>query len=509
MSRKNTQQPYLPFDPKNKSTKYLPTRRETEINEATVVIFPPPQTSPKIIRLGFTKTKDENETTRLVKESNFDDITTKKTDNLVEEYTTTPENIDENTEPTEQLMKDFEQPLIEASSNEGQTFNENIIAVISHSKEKLDETNENEKELVVLKETNEDEQEGTFEANEGKREGLIEEIEVEKEIETEIPDTVLVIDEPTIKSEEENKEGKEPPMENDQNEEPLYPLDEKIAIEHTEELDTIATTFRDTKPPKKDFTIRLNRKKKDISSIFVNRTYSRNWLEKENGGIQASKITTKKDQHNKGVDLEPNNLNIPRFCLKRVDLDWKNKINLETKRKQKPIIKVPILLAKVNVDHIINQKLQLSLPTEKIEKTSITVKSYNGHVIPPAKTLFLKGIYTIDVEFTSTSGSYHTKKFSIPWETTANIHWLQKPDTEKSKETEFMFQLADGTLSNHYQSEKEYTETINCELSKTKSSWYHDFNPSFVDSRLSINGSVLLSFNLVQFQYIDLNFDLH
>ncbi|WNF35342.1 hypothetical protein RJD24_12815 [Bacillaceae bacterium IKA-2] len=181
----------------------------------------------------------------------------------------------------------------------------------------------------------------------------------------------------------------------------------------------------------------------------------------------------------------------------------------ESNQKQWPIIKVPILLSRVNIDYNIVHSANLIVPNSSIVKTNWFLHSYEGRILLPSNTLFLKGIFILDVEFNSQNGhnTIHNKKIPIPWKKTTKVNWIKEPSLSLSNEKQYMFQSSPdkGEISFHHQSEKNYVDPIQYELRRLNFIWHDEVKPQVDSSLLCILGTAQLSFDLLQRQLIDLN----
>lgn len=228
----------------------------------------------------------------------------------------------------------------------------------------------------------------------------------------------------------------------------------------------------------KDISIFTKPKKKYSSSIIINRGKSQIRTDKS-GSIRARKVKP---------NIKPQ--------------------SSQSKHKHWPIIKVPILLSRVNIDYDIIHSSELLLLTSSIVKTNLTVHSYQGRILLPSNTLFLKGIFILDVEFTNQNdhNTIHNKKITIPWEKTTTVNWINQPCLSSRNEKQHMFQSSElGEINFHHQSEKYYADPIQYELQRLNLIWHDEFKPQIDSSLLCILGTAQLSFNLLQRQLIDLN----
>ena len=134
----------------------------------------------------------------------------------------------------------------------------------------------------------------------------------------------------------------------------------------------------------------------------------------------------------------------------------KNSFLIDSKdKKQTTIVKLQVLLAKLNIEIDIVENIKFFMPLENISKVEWSMRSLHCKVALPSTTLFLKGELIAEIEFINNgvNNIIHSLKVPIPWSKTTNIHWLTLPDLSHSSQNEFMFQSQHDLNDNvHYES---------------------------------------------------------
>ena len=184
----------------------------------------------------------------------------------------------------------------------------------------------------------------------------------------------------------------------------------------------------------------------------------------------------------------------------------KNSFLIESKdKKQTTIVKLQVLLAKLNIEIDIVENIKFFMPLENISKVEWSMRSLDCKVALPSTTLFLKGELIAEIEFINNgvNNIIHSLKVPIPWSKTTNIHWLTLPDLSHSSQNEFMFQSQhDPNGSVHYESFEKFAEAITSQLNQITFVSHHELDSK--DQHLQIFGTAFLSINLMQEQFVDL-----
>lgn len=167
-----------------------------------------------------------------------------------------------------------------------------------------------------------------------------------------------------------------------------------------------------------------------------------------------------------------------------------------------PIVKVPVLIAKSNVEINIFDCLPVGVPADCVTKMEWFVESLRCHTLLPSNTVFVKGIISAEIQFVM-NDKLHMKTSSLPIEKTINLEWISKPEIPvPSAKSEFMFQT-ENTQDVHYEFFQQFTEEINCQLKSVHVVWHHDKSEND-DKSLEINGEAVLCIDFLQDQYVTL-----
>lgn len=165
-----------------------------------------------------------------------------------------------------------------------------------------------------------------------------------------------------------------------------------------------------------------------------------------------------------------------------------------------PIVKVPVLIAKSNVEINIFEFLPVGVPAECVTKMEWSVESLRCHTILPTNTAFVKGIITAEIQFVM-NDKIHIKTSSLPIEKTINLEWISNPEMPKPKaKSEFMFQT-EHSRDIHYEFFQEFTEDINCQLKSVHVVWHHE-RAEKDDKAFEIKGEAVLCVDFLQEQYV-------
>lgn len=171
------------------------------------------------------------------------------------------------------------------------------------------------------------------------------------------------------------------------------------------------------------------------------------------------------------------------------------------------IVKLPLLLAVMNIDVDIFDSFELPLPISNIEKIEWSLESLDCQVVLPATTAFLKGILIADIQYVSnySEKSLHTIKVPIPWGKIMNVDWINEPVLPDSSEKEFMFESHNGEeVSLHYEYYEKFAHPIYHDLQSVHFVSYEEVSEKIDTPTLSIQGRTTFCVHLLQLQYIDL-----
>jgi hypothetical protein len=171
------------------------------------------------------------------------------------------------------------------------------------------------------------------------------------------------------------------------------------------------------------------------------------------------------------------------------------------------IVKLPLLLAKITVDIDIFETVDLSIPVENVSKVDWSLQSYDCKVILPSTIVFLKGVLIADVEFRNKgTTNLHSTKISVSWSKTTKVDWLYPPKLPSKSQKEFIFSSHnDEKISSHHEFTQLFAEEIDSEIRMIHFNSSEEFHPCADMTQFDIQGSALLSIDLLQEQFIHLN----
>ena len=179
-----------------------------------------------------------------------------------------------------------------------------------------------------------------------------------------------------------------------------------------------------------------------------------------------------------------------------------------SKKKPSTIVKLPVLLAKLNIDVNIVENIEMFLPIKHVSQVIWSLKSIDCHVILPSTTVFLKGVLVADIEFANSgkTNTIHAIKLSVPWTKNTTVDWLTLPDMGRSSQKEFMFQSQHAIeTSFHHEFQQEFTEPIRKQIRNIDFVWHHDIDAQSDALKFLINGTANLCVDLYQDKCLNLN----
>nr|MBC9722538.1 hypothetical protein [Lactobacillus sp.] len=230
-------------------------------------------------------------------------------------------------------------------------------------------------------------------------------------------------------------------------------------------------------------------------------------LSKDELPLYHKKTSFKKEKKRKYYITKNNPYN--RTCMKEVDDEQffqKNTHLIDpVEKKEKTTVKIQVLLARLETDIDIVETIDLLMPLENILKVEWSIHSLDCKVVLPSKTVFLKGEFIAEIEFSNKGleNKIQSLKVSIPWSKTANINWISIPDFSYRNKNEFMFQSEhEHDPSFHYKYFQKFAEPIRSQLKQINFVWHQQLNSK--DQQLQVNGVAQLSIHFMQEQFVDL-----
>ncbi|CAM3761531.1 hypothetical protein GCM10009865_00860 [Aeromicrobium ponti] len=163
-----------------------------------------------------------------------------------------------------------------------------------------------------------------------------------------------------------------------------------------------------------------------------------------------------------------------------------------------PIIKVPVLVAKSDVEIDLFDRLPGYVPAKTLKQLEWSVKGLKCRTLLPSNAVFIKGELMTDIALTN-NGAMQLLKVPVFFEKTIDLEWLCPPIIpEPNGKREYMFQT-ESQLDFHNEFFQHFTEEIFCKLQSMHVIWHDEIGT--VES-LEIQGSVILSIDFLQEQYV-------
>ena len=186
-----------------------------------------------------------------------------------------------------------------------------------------------------------------------------------------------------------------------------------------------------------------------------------------------------------------------------------SKIEFPTIKAIHPIIKTPVLLANLDFDIDLIDSFQLQMPIANISKVDWHVHSFECKVLLPSPNIFLKGVLIAEITYVKNdqSSTLHLMKLNIPIDKVMKIDWLNPPELSSSHEAEYMYQGNDNMeVQFHREFSQQYAKPIQSELQNVNIIWHDELISNDGLKEVDIQGKARLSMNLLQSQYVDLNY---
>lgn len=182
--------------------------------------------------------------------------------------------------------------------------------------------------------------------------------------------------------------------------------------------------------------------------------------------------------------------------------------NISSMDKPKRIVKFPVLLAKEDINTDIWDSFDLLKPAANVTKIEWSSPSLDCQILLPSATLLLNGKIMANIEYVKDGPSREICVLKIPitWKKIANIHWITPPILPNSNQKEFLFSSPlENEISIHQTYEQVFADDIEFELRNTSITWHKELSSEKKTSFLHIKGSIQLSINILQKQYIDIH----
>jgi hypothetical protein len=178
-------------------------------------------------------------------------------------------------------------------------------------------------------------------------------------------------------------------------------------------------------------------------------------------------------------------------------------------KKQMPIVKLPVLIGKLDVDVDIFEAFPANVPIQNISSLDWYSQSLETHAALPSNVVFLKGtlVAVLDYVTNNKSDSIQSVKIQIPWKKNVTIDWIYPPDLPISNsKKEFTFKdESDTNVTSHYESSTTFSENIDSQLRTINVVWHNSMTHD-EKSMLEVQGTATLKIDLLQEQYVDLGY---
>ncbi|MCA1010973.1 hypothetical protein [Halobacillus halophilus] len=175
--------------------------------------------------------------------------------------------------------------------------------------------------------------------------------------------------------------------------------------------------------------------------------------------------------------------------------------------KQHLLIKVPVVLARLNIDIHIMESLNLMDGIFEVLNLDCKLQSVNTHVLPHSSTVFLSGILSVDIHYVSDPHKRTVKilKQPISWDKVMKVKWIKLPELSKTEKETYSFASDNGNESTHYEYNQDYASPITDQLLNSYFVWHTDSAEGHGARKGSLQGSAQIRIDLLQEQYIPIS----
>ncbi|MCM3089959.1 hypothetical protein [Cytobacillus sp. FSL R5-0377] len=165
-----------------------------------------------------------------------------------------------------------------------------------------------------------------------------------------------------------------------------------------------------------------------------------------------------------------------------------------------PIIKVPVIVAKSELEMNLFECLPVEFMVKEIKKIEWSVDSLRCRVMLPSNIAFIRAMIFAEIIYEN-NDTLQLAKIAIPIEHTLELCWLSPPVLpEAVSQNEYMFQAESGSNA-HREFFQQFSEEICCELKKIHVVWHDTLGSGPI---LEIQGNAILSLDFFQEQYVKL-----
>ncbi|GLB62007.1 hypothetical protein [Cytobacillus sp. NCCP-133] len=227
--------------------------------------------------------------------------------------------------------------------------------------------------------------------------------------------------------------------------------------------------------------------------------------EKKSSELELSdkKAATNENFEESSFCIREESANMCKAAKKRIEEEYKSfprhQFCSEHFKKDR-IIKVPVLVAKSDVEIDLFNRLPVHVPAKSLKPLEWSVKGLQCRTLLPSNAVFIKGELITDIALTN-NGAMQVLKVPVCFEKTIDLEWLCLPIIpEQNGKREYMFQT-ESQLDFHNEFFQHFTEEIFCKLQSMHIIWHDEIG---TDESLEIQGSVILSIDFLQEQYVEI-----
>ncbi|PKG22758.1 hypothetical protein, partial [Niallia nealsonii] len=171
-----------------------------------------------------------------------------------------------------------------------------------------------------------------------------------------------------------------------------------------------------------------------------------------------------------------------------------------------PVVKYPILLARVNMEINILDTFDWIWPMNNVENIKWSIQNFECFVALPSNTIFFKGTLLASIEYVNQhpNQTFHIINLPLHLEKVAKANWLYPPLVPNNSQRKFMFQsFHNDEPTFHLEVDQKFTDPIQSSLTSMNIICHHDLDSEKDAKKLQIQGRALISIDLLQEQYME------
>ncbi|GKU80706.1 hypothetical protein [Niallia sp. NCCP-28] len=173
-----------------------------------------------------------------------------------------------------------------------------------------------------------------------------------------------------------------------------------------------------------------------------------------------------------------------------------------------PVVKYPILLARLNIEINILDAFDWIWPMDNVENIKWSIQNFECFAALPSNTIFFKGTLLASIEYVNQhpNQTLHTIKLPLHVEKVVKANWLYPPLVPSSSQREFMFQSFYSDVPTfHLEADQTFADPVESSLISMNIICHHDLESHEDAKKLHIQGRALISIDLLQEQYVEFN----